>query len=379
MTGTVYFDEFFQGANDNERMTNLNKWSASHNGKRTPAVVFDTREYLINVPIMLNSGLVLLGGSGSAAREYGRHTAIRYNGTNALFQFPLTQTNQGYPSDGSPRDISVTGIEFRGPATVDCIESVVGNSYAGRVLWMSQFHNCGFVGWRRVWWGFGDGFTLDGVTHFQAFSDTVLDVRGSECSIFGRDGASFMDSGATMKDPQTGATVLALAGKPMIRLGLDKSRVGQVMVTTRKAILAMHVYYGQGTTISGFAADSQSSDPCYGANIKIDGNVQDLTIVETSFKGHMSNPGQAAGGLGENLGIIHVNTSGRDIIIQSNAFQRKGSYLPSVDTPLVFAGPNVPIGGVRVGLNAHAGYSGVVRSAKAGQIISLDPTIKVAP
>jgi hypothetical protein len=369
-TGQVSFDDYFApGGTTHDKIRAMNAWANSHGGKPSPAVVFDTKEYVTAEPIGWTSGLTMVGGAGSGSREYGRRTVIRYTGAagTSLFRFGVVQTNQGYPSDGSPRDVNITGIEFRGGTGVDWCESFASSeSYRGRTLWYCNFHNCGWNGWRRIWWGWATGSTIDGVTHCQAFSDTAFDVGGSENVLFGNDAHSFMDSRAA-----------GIVGKPMIRSRLSKSVIGTMMVTTRKNILALLIDYGHGLTVKGFKADSQDSDPCYGANIRIAGSAQ-VTLQNAILKGHMTNPTAAAGGEPLNRGIIHVDNCA-ELIVDGCTFLRRGNSVPSPDTPLIYTGPNVPTAAVRIGLNAHAGYSGLVRAARAGQIISTDPTIRVAP
>lgn len=369
--GVVPFDDYFQGQTTDEKIGNLNKWAEGHGGKPTATVEFDAAAYSHSVPIWLWSGLRMRSGGGTPASEYGRSTILRYGGAAGTSQFKITgsQTNQGYPSDGSPRDVQICGIEFRGGPSVDCIESVQpGTPYAGKVLWMTDFHNCAWNGFRRVWWGYGDGATITGISHFQAYSQTPLWVAGSECSLFGRDGFSFMDSSVP---------AFVQAGLPAIRTSLSKSSIGEVMVTTRKAMLALHVDGGTGLAVHGLAADSQDSDPAYGANIRVTGSTQNLELSSLSLKGFMANPTAGVGGAAQNRGAIHIDGPVDDVMIDLAKFRRQGSSAPPIDTPLVFVGPSVPANGVKIGLLGTAGWAGVVQQVKAGQLVVIDPTLLI--
>lgn len=362
--GIIDFDEQIQGGSTDEKIRNMNAMFKAHAGRALPTVRFDAKTYSTSVPIELWSGMSLIGGAGLPAREYTRHPTIRYTGAagTSLFKYTGTQTNQSYPRDGSPRDISVAGIQFSGGSTVDCVESATG-AYAGKVGWMINFHNCGWNGFRRVWHGYVDGASITGTSHMQAFSDTAVWWRGSEAVLFGMDSFSFVDSGV-------------LGAKPMIRWGVSKGEIGRGMATTRKNGMALLIDTGSGIRVHGFSADSQSSDPCYGANIRIEGNARGVIISDCTFKGTMSNPTLGYGGATKNRGIIHVESSD-DVVIDHCAFMREGSNLGPTTTPLVFAGPTVRQNGIRVGPCTRGGFDGVLLQSSAGQFCEPDRSFTV--
>lgn len=372
--GLVDFDDYFQGADTDTKIRNMNAMFQAHGGKPTPACRFDAKVYSHSVPIDLWSGLSLIGGAGLPTREFSRRPTLRYTGTGSQFRFPGTQTNQGYPKSGAPRDISVRGLQFSGGPSVDCIERVV-NYDPAKVLWFTHFDDCGWNGFRSIWTGFVDGCGIIGTSHMQAFSDTAIDWRGSESALFGLDSVSFIDSSVQVKDA-AGATVLALAGKPMIRWGVSKGEIGRCMPTTRKDILALLITTGGGVRVHGLTPDAQDSDPCYGANIRIEGNARGVLITDCTFKGGMADPGKGAGGAAKNRGIIHVE-QGADVIIDHNVFLREGPTAGPATTPLVFAGPGVSPLGIRVGLTAHVDYDGILAASKAGQYDLGDRSLRV--
>lgn len=100
-----------------------------------------------------------------------------------------------------------------------------------------------------------------------------------------------------------------------------------------------------------------------------------MIIGDCSFKGGMDAPSSGAGGETANRGFIHV-TGGSEIIVDRNAFTNDGSSAGS-STPLVYAASSVGSGAIRVGLNAHYGFSAVCRQAASGKIASIDPSISV--
>jgi len=375
-SGIVDFEDYFQGADDTAKVVSMNAYYKAHAGKQRDTTRFPARTVTTSVPIEWWSGLSLIGGAGLPVREYSRRPTIRYVGPagSALFKFTGSQTNQSYPADGSPRDISITGIQFNGGASVDCVESVDTYTKA-KVAWYVDFHNCGFNGWRRIWHGFVDGCGITRITHMQAFSDTAIFWRGSEATLFDSAGFSFCDSSVMVRDA-SGATVPVLAGKPMLRFCVSKGEIGRCMPTTRKDILALLIDSGAGIRVHGFSPDSQDSDPCYGSNIRIDGNAKGVIISDSTFKGGISDPAKGAGGAAKNRGIIHVE-QGADVLIDHNVFIRQGPNPGPTTTPLVYAGLGVSPLGIRIGLNGHVDYDGIVAASKAGQFDVADGSIRI--
>ena len=159
-------------------------------GKNTPVYEFANRTYTISTPIKLFSGLKLRGTGGLPAREFDGGTVIVWQGDDdsSVFVFPPEgQSGQNYPTDGSPRDISISGLLFEGGASTNVFPrlSMSTGSHVGKTLWYSSLHNLGVRAMRTFWWGYGTGVSLTGSFHAQALSDTPLYLGGSENTIFG--------------------------------------------------------------------------------------------------------------------------------------------------------------------------------------------------
>lgn len=364
--GCVFFDDFFAGATTNEKITAMNAWAQAHGGLPTPFVIFDNKKYDHSVPIELWSGLRCEGNGGMPAREFSRGCVLNYVGATgtAQLKFVGPQTFQSYPADGSPRDITFRGIQFSAGLDKHFIEP--STVISGHTLWMTEFSNCGWVGFKTLWKGFGDGCHFaTGTSHIQAGAETLIDVGGSECVIFGNEAKGFWDSGNA---------TWAASGLPWMRLQLQKSIVGSAMVTNRKNTRCIEVYgVAANLRFIGTDLDCQSSDPAYGSQFLIT-NGKNIVISNVSFKGGMTNPTAGPGGATNNRAFIHVN-GGRGIVIEANAFERAGNVLPPTNTPLVFTAAAVPLGGVAFGWNGWADYQGIVRETATGQIVTCDPRI----
>jgi hypothetical protein len=370
--GFVYFDTFFAGATVNEKIQAMNAWHLRQSAP-SPAVLFDVKQYSFNAPINLHSGMALIGGKSVAAHEYSRATVLNWTGGSgsSMFVFPGQQPPQGYPADGSPRDITVAWVQMQGGASTHCIarNDPSSGSHAGKVLWMSNFHGCGFKNFGTVWWGWGDGTSISGPTHVQACTDTPFHLGGSECSLFARDAFSFMDNSTS---------AWAGSGKPFMRSRLSKSTIGQVMVTARKTTWPLSVEGGHSLMVSGLCFDAQDSDPYYGTALRISGG--DGIVVEgCSFKGGMHNPPAGAGGAGANRGWVHI-TGGAQILLHGNRFARRGTNA-AASTPLLYVAGGVGAGQVKWGFNSYANYTGasaVLHQAAADRIAaSPDPQLTI--
>ena len=340
--GFVYFDTFFTGATVNEKIAAMNTWHlARGGGESTPAVLFDSKAYSFSTPIGLYSGMALVGGKQAAAHEYSRATVFNWTGGSgsSLFTFPGAQPPQGYPSDGSPRDISVAWIQLQGGGSTHCLpkNDPSSGSYQGRTLWMANLHGCGFKNFATVWWGWGDGTSVSGPTHVQGCTDTPFFLGGSENSLFGNGSFSFMDSSLA---------AWGSAGKPFIRSLLSKSSIGNVMITGRKTAYGLSVEGGHSLLVSGTCFDAQDSDPMHGASLRVSGG-DGVVVQGASFKGAMNAPASAAGGVAANRGWVHV-TGGRQITFLGNNFARRGTTAGSLPTSsrsrtpstrISFAGP----------------------------------------
>lgn len=326
------------GTTDNARITELNRLAKAHAGQPTPVFEFATRQYNISVPIELWSGLKLLGTSGLPAREFGRGTILNWQGAagTSVFVWVSPQTNQGYPSDGSPRDITVSGILFQGGASTDVMpKAAMTGDYSGKTLWYCNFHNVGVRNMRTFWWGYATGCTITGTFHAQAMADTTIFLGGSENTLF--------EGGHSLLDNSTAAW--ATSGKPFIRSVMEKSYICRAMISARGNSYQLSVEGGRALIVDGCQFDAPDSAPTDGAQVRIKA-VDGLTITNCTFKGGMAKTGSR--------GLIDI-TGGRGIIIHGNQFINRGSVIPTT-TPIVYASG----ADVQAGLNGHTGFDGVM-------------------
>jgi hypothetical protein len=344
LDGWVSFDGL--GKDDNARTSAMNRLFGE---RRNCVVVLPIREIQTSVQIELWSGTAIMGSLGIPPREYGRKTRWRYTGSaGAVFKWVNNSAGQSYPADGSPRDGSVTGIEFVGGGSVNILPPTT--TIPGKTLWYWLFHNIGMNGMRTAWVGFGTGTVFgSGVSHFQGFSQTAIDVGGSECSLFGGE-FSFIDS-----------KNLA-AGQPFIRSRLEKSHINTIMTTTRGSYLPLEIAGGRGLHVRGVCFDAQDSAPTDGPAIVVL-NHDGLIIDGNDFKGMARTGGP----------IIDIR-GGRQIVIQSNVFINKAAGPAS--TPLVKVAAAVGDAQVKMGANAVVDYTGRVLSARAAQLVRIDPSFK---
>lgn len=356
-----YWDTF--GATDDDRVRGVNAYQRAHGGRILEPVELPSRVIEHSVPLELWSGLRMHSESPHRSCEYRRQTVLRYTGTGSQFMFTGSQDAQGYPGDGSPRDVSLRGIQFDGNGANAFLPEYdltkYGTQGRSHVLWMSEFHGCAWTNFRRVnasWW---DGLSISGVTHFQAIKDTPLWVDAAESSLFGADAFSFMDNSSWAGMP-----------KPFIRIRARKCTVGKVMITARGLSYQVAIDDGAcNTVLDQVFFDSQDAAPVSGASLRINGGKNTL-VTRCSFKGQANDLAAAY-----EHGIIEI-VGGRNHLIEGNNFWRAGTNA-SPDTPLVYVGPNVPTGGVVFGLNNFEGYTGIVQQSKPGQIVCTDPRITV--
>lgn len=316
MSGLVDFDSL--GGTDDQRVDKMN---SMHGAK----VVLPLRTISTSHPVELWSALTMVAPYGPA-REYGTRTVWKFNGQGSVFKFVRNQ--QGYPSDGSPRDINVIGIQFSAGSQVDFIEDNQGH-YQSKTLWYCLFRDVGFNGFRHGWKGHGDGTVfMSGVSHAQAYSDTFIDVGGAENTLFGSE-FSFMDTHN-------------MDNKPAVISRMEKSVIGQAMITGRKGITPLVVDGGNGLRIHDLSLDSQDSDPVRGSALVVR-NHDGLQVYGNTFKG-MSHDGKSP--------IIDVQRGSASIF--GNTFSAKAGGPPG--TPLIKAGSGTT---VKAALNQHPGYTGV--------------------
>jgi hypothetical protein len=363
--GIIAFDSF--GSTDNARVTAMNEFHRLHGGSVLPAVAMPARVISISTPIKLFSGMKLIAYGSPVTQEFSRGCVLRWtggSGTSMMIFPPEGQTNQSYPSDGSPRNGLMMGIQFDGTSSTNWMpkNDPASASATGKILWYFIFHGCAWKSWGSVWWGWGNGSQIIGQTHFQANTMPCINLAGSENVLFGNDCISFIDNSSA-----------AAVQQPHFISRMDESNFGQVMITNRQQNWALTIAGGYNTNYSGILFDTQESDPAFGRAILITGGRSHL-IRDCRFQGYMDNPAAAAGGETANRGFIHV-TGGTEIIIDGNGFVTNGSSAPA-STPMVYAASTVASGAIRVGLNRHQ-YTGNLRQASTGRITSIDPSMTV--
>lgn len=371
MPGLIHFDSF-AGGNDSARITSMNNWAMAHGGEPLPAVVFSPRQHNFNVAIKLFSGLKLVGGSMTSAREFARATILNWQGSSnsSMFVFPPEgQTNQDFPSDNSPRDISVAFMLLQGGASTNCMPrfNPTTDSSAGRVLWNSSFHRCGFRNFNTIWHGWGQGTSISGETYIQSIGSTGFFLGGANNRIYGKDAYSMT------------ANTDAADEVPFIRSVMSDSYIGKCLITSRKGGTCISVEGGSNLMIEQTGFDAQSSDPIYGAGLIISGG-DGITVSNCTFKGVATNPSGGWGGAAGNKGWIHVS-GGSQITFNGNNFQRQGNNMPATSYPLVYATSGVADNGVKWGFNGYSSFGGdaaVVRQQVSGKIIAAsDPLLNV--
>jgi hypothetical protein len=361
---TIPVDEL--GLTDNERIERLNVLAQRSAGKSTPVYEFANRTYAITTPIKLFSGLKLRGTGGLPAREYGGGTVIAWEGDDdsSVFVFPPEgQSGQNYPTDGSPRDISISGLMFEGGASTNVFPrlSMSSGSHVGHTLWYSSLHNLGVRAMRTFWWGYGTGVSLSGSFHAQALADTPLYLGGSENTIFGTSDQSFMDN-STASWRQS--------GKAFIRSVMSKSYIGRVIITARSDSFHLSVEGGRGLVVDGVQFDAAGSDQSRNAAIKVS-DINGLTVSNCVFYGTMSQPGDGS------RGIVDIR-GGSGVLMTGNQFVRilgdreADSVAASPGTPLIYNATPDP---VKLGMNGFPDFDGIV----VGNAITSDPTVKVRP
>lgn len=249
LPGTIAFDSF--GANDNARVTGMNAFHKAHGGGILPVVIVPARQVNHSVAIELYSGTKMVSMSGRSA-EYSRASTFNWQGGSGTSQliFPSSgQTNQSYPSDGSPRDGYVAGIQFQGGSSTSWLPKYdpATASYSGHTLWYWQFHGCAWKSFGAVWWGWGTGCTINGQTHFQGCALPALNISGSENVIFGQDAQSFMDHSSA-----------GTAAQPHVISRMEKSSIGRCMITARGNSWQLTIAGGRNIRVLGLDLDSQT-------------------------------------------------------------------------------------------------------------------------
>ena len=87
-----------------------------------------------------------------------------------------------------------SGIEFTSGLDRHLIEPT--GTIPGKTLWYCEWRDCGAIGFKSLWKGFGTGCNFFvGTSHIQAGAETLIDTGGAECVLFGNDSKVFWDSG----------------------------------------------------------------------------------------------------------------------------------------------------------------------------------------
>jgi hypothetical protein len=376
---TRNFDDFSTSTDPNADVAAMNSWAASLTAASPhPTVQLPCATRTISTSIQLWSGLALEGGCPRDVREYTTGSVLKWNGPSgsSMFVYTGTQTGQGYPSDGSPRNIDLSYILFQGTSTTNFVTPYEPTTYGqtdpatgrpynqGHVWWMSRFHSVGWMNWNKVLHGWIDGTTISGAVHLQGAYDTPFNLGGSENYLFSHEAHAFMDAAA--------AYPLVANAKPFIISYMTESDIGKIMVTARQGAYCLNIAGGYSSNFS-LSCDAQDSDPMYGAGIRITGG-EGHVISGASLKGMLSQPSSTDV---TRRAWITV-TGGRDHVIQDNRFTRHGSALPPATAPLVWVGGTATQ--VAYGLNAGYGFGGTqkhIAQSAAGKLISTDPRVAV--
>jgi len=355
--GERSFDDF--GSDDNARVTALNAYLRDHNGGPSRAVRLPARQINTTVPVSLYSGATILGREGPS-REFQRGTIWNWqggSGSNAL-AFPADgQTSQSYPSDGSPRDITMNNIQWQGGSSTNWMprNNMSGSDIAGKTLWYCEFKDSGWKNFSTVWHGYTTGCSFaTGVSHFQAIGDTAIFLGGSETTVFGHDGYSFAASSTSTQ-----------TATPFMRSMLSKSTIGKCMITARTVGWGLTIEGGYNSTFDMLALDAQDSSRFNGKMMLISGGTGHV-ISNMSFKGGMNAP------TASDKGFLMI-TGGSQLLIQGNKFTRYQTNY-AADQPVIHVGSSVGTRAVALGLNTYDRFNdpAVVGVANTNQVINND-------
>lgn len=305
-----------------------------------PEVKWAAGSYAMTAQLGLRSGH-RLRGTDLPSREYG--TGVRWRAPAGAGSFFTKRANsQGYPSDGSVRDLTVSGIEFYGNTPVLPLNAVDSGSYSGNTQWYTEFRDCGFIG-ARLMSGWGDGFHVTGTTHVQAITDTWVTCGGAENSLFTGGGISFLDS-----------SVMS-AGKPFIRMFSDMWTMGSAMISARGNCYQLLVSGGGNGRVIGTYFDAPASQRTQLPQVNVSGG-RSLSITNASFHN----------------GTVGIQCAGGPtvVLVQGNVFNDE-TGAPLVCQP-AFTGI------VKWGHNAYTGSTPrTLRVNSLSQVIVDDPQVTV--
>lgn len=257
---------------DSDKWTQVLAWLAARGNGPRPDLLLPARALTVTLPIPTWAGLRMVGGR-TPAREFGSGPTLIYAGPSGTSLFTQQQNSgYGYPANGVVRDMSFDGIQFQAANDRDLFPTVTAWD-SSKVEWFVNFNNCGFVGWRHLLWGYGDGFTVTGLTHLQGGVDTAFKFGGSENVLFG-DG-SLIDSAQA---------AWLTAGKPFIEMTGSKWTIGGAMISARNSAYQLLVSGGDSGRCIGTYFDAPDSAPTSGAQVRVTGG-DGLSLVGCNFKG----------------------------------------------------------------------------------------------
>lgn len=318
----------------------LNAWQDSFaSGSQRQEVHMGTRAYSLDAPIDMHTGTRIVG-TQTPAREFGTGCVITGSGASVFRQ---VANSQGYPSDGSTRDFSVSGVQFNCPSGTPVLPKVVpGTSFAGKVEWYFDFHNCGFVCGDTIAEGYWDGVAFTGLTHIQASLVTPLYGGGSENS-FGGEGISFVDSsqGAWLSGNQ-----------PFFDMFSTKWVIKNTMISARQSSYQVLVSGGGDGFLTGNFFDVPTSAPTTTAAVHVLAG-SSLSVTDDSF---YLNHG------------LHCLTGSSQVTVQGCNFVQCPEVL-TIDAGFT--------GRVKLGLNNYDNTAPIVKVANLNQIICIDPQVVI--
>ena len=364
--GEIDFDTF--GSDDNARVTAMNAYNKAHGGNPSRAVRLPARMISTTVPIELYSGTTILGRQGPS-REFSRGTIWNWQGASgtSCLVFPTDgQTNQSYPSDGSPRDVTMNNIQWQGSNTTHWMprNSMDGTQIAGRTLWYCEFRDSAWKNFSTVWWGYTTGTSFaTGVSFIQSIADTAIRLGGSETTVFGNDGYSFAASSTSSQ-----------TATPFMRSLLSKSTIGRCMITARGAGWGLTIEGGYNTHVTQLAIDAQDSSRINGKAILVtagSGHVLD----GVSYKGAMDAPSATASVLDRAYLVI---TGGTQLLVTANKFTRYQTNY-GAGSPVIHVASSVADRAVVIAPNTYDRFNdpAVVSVARDGQVLTVDPRVSL--
>lgn len=287
MVGGVALDSF-AGADDDAKLTAAMAYASAQTVK--PPILFGNRQYTFSTQRTVYSGLKLVGGFGHGDQQRGANSIpndIRYNGTGTWWTV-----------GGTTYDVYMGGLCFQGNSGAQFMAT------GGNVLWTSVFENLGFNLWKHVMGNPTTKMLLTAV-QFQGWwntnnsYNTAYTLGGSDCNLW--------TEGMLLDSPPTTMT----AGAYHLRCDfLEKTNIGPLFVTADQNS-GIYITGSENNaqlvfTSGGRCEGRNSTTPCYGSNIRMDGG--GVTFRDWEIFYGYANPA-SSGHTGEG-GVITV-TGGR--------------------------------------------------------------------